>query len=322
MLGKQATGNRPPEQESASRPGAVAARPLARAAWLDAPLSTLSCVIGWLAATGVFLGLASFLGGPAEGDAPESVYSTWAIAHGDIACAVPRITTHGIASIARPSSIATPLWPLISGAFDALIRIGHNVPFPSQRALGPHCSTALAAMYKWSVQSGAALPTVRIGYLCWFVLMGGVVALLPRLGSRALPMGATCARALGVYPACSGSARGLLPPPGHRRHGVGARRRGLCAERLVGLGWRPGWTCLHISTVRSLGYRSTLCGGAQGPEDGNSPVGRSSRQLLSCSPWSRSLPDEHSELRCSVPVILRDMGERCSGRCIRMAPCS
>ena len=172
MLGKQAAGNRPPEP----------ARPLARAAWLDTPLSASSCVIGWLVATGVFLGLASFLGGPAEGDAAESVYSTWAIAHGRIACAVPPITTHHIVPLARPGAIATPLWPLISGAFDALIRIGHNVPFPSQRALGPHCSTALTAMYKWSVQSGAALPTVRLGYLSWFVLMGGVVALLRASG--------------------------------------------------------------------------------------------------------------------------------------------
>ena len=55
-----------------------------------------------------------------------------------------------------------------------------SVPHPG--ALGPHCSTALVAMYKWSVQSGAALPTVRIGYLSWFVLMGGVVALLRTSG--------------------------------------------------------------------------------------------------------------------------------------------
>jgi hypothetical protein len=166
----------------ASRLSAHTGRSSALTSWLDAPLSTISCVIGWLVATGVFLGVASFLGGPSEGDSPESLYSTWAIAHGRVACAFPLIRTHHIVPIARPGAFTAPLWPLISGAFDALIRIGHNVPFPSQSALGPHCSTALEAMYSWSVQSGAALPTVRIGYLSWFVLMGGVVALLRSSG--------------------------------------------------------------------------------------------------------------------------------------------
>ena len=166
----------------ASRPSARTAHPSDRTSWLDAPLSTSSCVIGWLVATATFLGLASLLGGPAEGDAAESVYSTWAIAHGRIACAVPPLRADHIPPIARPGAFASPFWPLISGVFDWLLRIGHNVPFPSQRALGPNCSTALVAMYKWSVQSGAALPTVRIGYLSWFVLMGGVVALLRTSG--------------------------------------------------------------------------------------------------------------------------------------------
>jgi hypothetical protein len=175
-----AAENRPKEMMAPL--AADSARPPVRTSWLDGPLSTSSCVIGWIVAAAVFVGVAALLGGPAEGDAAESLYSTWAIAHGHIACAIPPITTYHIPPIARPVAFAAPLWPLISGAFDALIRIGHNVPFPSQSALGPHCSTGLAAMYKWSVQSGAALPTVRIGYLSWFVLMGGVVAMLRTSG--------------------------------------------------------------------------------------------------------------------------------------------
>ena len=171
-----------PEQMMASRIPADTPRSHDRTSWLDVPLSTCSCVIGWLVATGVFLGLVAFLGGPAEGDAAESVYSTWAIAHGHIACAISPATAYHFPSIARPGAFTGPLWPLLSGGVAALMRIGHNVPFPSQSALGPHCSTALAATYKWSVQSGAALPTVRIGYLSWFVLMGGVVAMLRASG--------------------------------------------------------------------------------------------------------------------------------------------
>jgi len=166
----------------ASRSGADSARTPSRTSWLDTPLSASSCVIGWVLATAVFLGLMAILGGPVEGDAAESVYSTWAIAHGHIACAFPPATTYYFPAIARPGPFVAPLWPLISGLFDALLRIGHGVPFPSSRALGPHCSTALASMYKWSAKSGAALPTVRLGYLSWLVLMGGVVALLRSSG--------------------------------------------------------------------------------------------------------------------------------------------
>ncbi len=153
-----------------------------RPRWIDAPLSTTSCVIGWIVATAVFFGLMALLGGPAEGDASETVYSTWAIAHGHLACAYAPITTHHIPTVAQAQAFAPPLWPLISGAFDALLRIGHNVSFPSQSALGPHCSSAMVKMYGWSVKSNAALTTVRLGYLSWFFFMAGVVALLRSSG--------------------------------------------------------------------------------------------------------------------------------------------
>jgi len=63
-----------------------------------------------------------------------------------------------------------------------MIGIGHSTPFPSQNALGPHCSTALVAMYHWSFRSSAIGQTVRLGYLSWLALMAGVVALLRACG--------------------------------------------------------------------------------------------------------------------------------------------
>jgi hypothetical protein len=153
-----------------------------RTSWLDQPLSAWWCAIGWLAAVAVFMGLVRLLGGPAQVDAAESIYSTWAIAHGSLACAYPPGITHNFPGIGHPIPFIAPLWPLLSGGISALVGIGHNVPFPSQSALGPHCSTALAAIGKWSDRSGAAVPTMRLGYLSWLVLMAGVVALLRTSG--------------------------------------------------------------------------------------------------------------------------------------------
>lgn len=152
------------------------------AAWLVRPISDLLCLIGWIASSIVFLGFASLVGGPTEGDAAVSVYSTWAIAHGRLACAYPSATTFHFPSIADPYTSIAPLYPLLSGAVASLTRIGHAVPFPTSYQMGPNCSKALAAMFKWSGHSGAILPTVRIGYLCWLPLMIGAIALLRAAG--------------------------------------------------------------------------------------------------------------------------------------------
>ena len=152
------------------------------ASWLIRPLSNLACLIGWIVSTIAFLGLTSLVGGPAEGDAAVSVYSTWAIAHGRLACAYPAATTFHFPSIADPYTYIAPLYPLLSGAVASVARIGHAVPFPTSYQMGTHCSKALVAMFAWSSQSGAILPTVRIGYLCWIPLMIGAIALLRATG--------------------------------------------------------------------------------------------------------------------------------------------
>jgi hypothetical protein len=152
------------------------------ASWMDRPLSGGSCLLGWIAATAVFFAWVRLFGGPAYVDAVESVYSTWAIAHGHLACAYPPGTPYHFTGVGHPIPFIAPLWPLISGGVTALTQIGHNVPFPSSAALGPHCSTALTAMTRWSARSGALTTTMKVGYLCWFPLMAGVIAVLRASG--------------------------------------------------------------------------------------------------------------------------------------------
>jgi hypothetical protein len=150
--------------------------------WLERPLSGLSCVIGWMCATIAFVGLVWFLGGPIEGDAAESVYSTWAISHGHLACAYPPASTFDFPNIARPLTLIAPLYPLLSGLIAALSGIGHGSPFPSQTQLGAHCGRAFVAMFHWSGTSNVILPTIRIAYLAWLPLMAGAIALLRACG--------------------------------------------------------------------------------------------------------------------------------------------
>jgi len=140
---------------------------------LDQPLPEWACVLGWCAATGVFVLIVLVLGGPSTVDSVESMYSTWAVAHGHLACAFPATTTY---------AYTAPGYPLVSGAIAALTRLGSSIPFPSTAALGPHCATALPAMSEWSSKTGALSATVDIGYISWLFLMAGAVAFLRAVG--------------------------------------------------------------------------------------------------------------------------------------------
>jgi hypothetical protein len=142
---------------------------------LAKPLSNWWCATGWLIATLIFVGLTTSLGGPTEGDAGVSIYAAWAIAHGSIACAFPAAGTPG-------SLVAAPLYPLLSGGFAALLRIGDRVPFPTQIQLGPGCSKAVTTMIHWSLRSSALRPTLDIGYVGWMVLVAGTVFFLRASG--------------------------------------------------------------------------------------------------------------------------------------------
>jgi hypothetical protein len=148
--------------------------PESRAPWttrLDRPLSPWGCALGWIVSTAVFVTIVQLFGGPAPGDAVFATPSTWAIAHGQLACAFP------------PGHILiAPVYPFLSGGIAAIAHIGYAVPFPARTALGAHCDSAVSAISGWSARAGALTNTLRIGYVSWLVLMGGIVSFLRASG--------------------------------------------------------------------------------------------------------------------------------------------
>jgi len=143
---------------------------------LDRPLSGWVCVLGWVASTALFVALLATFAGPSNVDSTESLYSTWAIAHGQIACAYPSASSPVRSRFPQPP--IPPVYPLLSGGIAAVAQIGHSQPFPSARALGPDCDHVDGALQAWSVRSGALSPTLWIGCAAWLALMAGVIAWL------------------------------------------------------------------------------------------------------------------------------------------------
>ena len=139
------------------------------------PLSGWWCFLGWCLASALFVGLVAFFGGPSHLDIRQSVYGTWGIAHGHIACAYPSVN---IPNDPPPA----PVYLLLSGGIAAITRIGQAVPFSSAGALGPSCDHAFVQMDRWSVQAGALGPTAWIGCIGWLALLAGVVTWLRASG--------------------------------------------------------------------------------------------------------------------------------------------
>jgi hypothetical protein len=132
-------------------------------------------MLGWVVATALFVALATLTGGPGRVDAAESVYSTWAVAHGQLSCAFPSVTM-------PHEPLVAPVYPVVSGFVAALAGIGHSVSFPAQAAMGPHCDRAVAAIHRWAHAAGALEPTLWVAFTGWLVLVGGVVAWLRASG--------------------------------------------------------------------------------------------------------------------------------------------
>jgi hypothetical protein len=153
---------------SVPRPGKEAADSQPGDSWFTRPLSGWRCVIGWCVSVGVFIGIVAIAGGPAVGDAWETIYATWAAAHGQFACFYPP----------HPPTIftyAAPVYPLLTGGITGLAQVGHGVSFPSGAALGHNCAQAIPAMIHWSQRGGGIVPTLRAGYLSWLLLMAGLI---------------------------------------------------------------------------------------------------------------------------------------------------
>jgi Glycosyltransferase family 87 len=141
----------------------------------SSPLSNVFCVLGWCVATALFVTIVNLLGGPTSGDANVSVFVTWSLAHGHLACGYPAPGVLGYAPTA-------PLYPLLTGVLAALFRIGHHVPFPSSSQLGANCVHSTAAINHWALAANAWSPTLRLGFIGWLFLMAGVITLLRSSG--------------------------------------------------------------------------------------------------------------------------------------------
>ncbi len=111
------------------------------------------------------------LGGIGSIDTYESVFSTWAIAHGQLACAFP-----------TGYRVIAPVYPFLSGGIAAVGHIGNTVPFPSRPTMGAHCDMAFTVINNWSLKSDALDSTMKIAYVSWFFLMAGLVSLLRTTG--------------------------------------------------------------------------------------------------------------------------------------------
>jgi hypothetical protein len=132
-------------------------------------------MLGWCAATALFVGLIALFGGPSSVDANETSYPTWAIAHGQFACAYP--------SVNRTSETqAAPLYPLLSGGIALVAGVGDRARFPSTIDLGPSCDNSYIAMTAWSLKSDALPATTWIGSATWLALLAGVISWLRASG--------------------------------------------------------------------------------------------------------------------------------------------
>jgi hypothetical protein len=131
--------------------------------------------VSWIVATAVFIGVTSLLGGLTQLDALLSTYTSWSIAHGNVACAFPPGS-----SVEFP--LTAPLYPVIAGGLAALFRVGHGVPFPNQAALGQSCLHWLAPMTRWADRTDALTVTLRFGYLGWIALASGIIAVMRSSG--------------------------------------------------------------------------------------------------------------------------------------------
>lgn len=144
--------------------------------WLATPVSTGWCAVSWVVATALFVGIVALFGGPSQVDIHETDYGTWAVSHGQLACAFHP------SDIAGSTPPAAPLYPLVSGGVAALAHVAHGGGFPSVTALGPGCAAGSGAMDHWAFRTGGLSPTAWLGILGWLALMVGVIAWLRASG--------------------------------------------------------------------------------------------------------------------------------------------
>ena len=157
------------EEPMASDPGSPDPKPRS---WFTRPLAGRKCALGWIIASALFLGVVSLAGGPAVGDAGETIYPTWAVSHAEVSCLYP---PHPHTEI---PGFAAPVYPLVAGAIGAVFQFGDSAHFPSTAAMGHNCDRAITAMVHWSEKGSAVWPTIYTGYVGWAALLIGLILYL------------------------------------------------------------------------------------------------------------------------------------------------
>jgi hypothetical protein len=186
-------------------------------------ISSTSCVLGWIVATGLFLLFARLSGGPAWADGSLSLYSTWSIAHGEFACAFPSVT-------AAHQPLIAPVYPLLSGSVAAIAHIGHSVPFPPRNAMGATCQHADVEIGQWAVRSGASDPTRYVAYTSWFFLLAGVVSWLRSVGRGRSRWEPAALAVIAALPVVTAGVAVVLHPQDLMALGLGLAAM-ACAQR-------------------------------------------------------------------------------------------
>ncbi len=214
-------------------------------------------IFGWIAISICFIAWSMFVGGPTTNDSDVTVFTAWSLGHGHMACAY---LPQGF-SVIPPT--APPSIRLFSGAITALFQVGHRLPFPTSTQLGPHCVTATAAIYQWAFHSGAFAPTLRIGYVAWFVSGGWLHRLSSRLGTRPLWLGVSGPVLTRVLPPVSMCSGGVFPSPRPNRHGTRLGRSGVCPSRDAGSGRGTLGPGRLDATIRPSGHHPAAGHGSE-----------------------------------------------------------
>jgi hypothetical protein len=208
--------------------------------WLTHTLSGASRVSLIIGLVGSIILVTWAVGGPNQGDANLSMYTTWLLAHGDLACAYPA----GLSSVNDyvSSVLTSPLYPLIAAALVVILRIGAAVPFPATSTMGHGCSHAATVLANWAGRSGAREPTLWIGVatwialvlvLCWYLSSDGPITRFRAIGLAVSTLGAPAYQALIIYfhPQDLLAVALIVAALGSAR-----RERWLLAGVLIGLG--------------------------------------------------------------------------------------
>ncbi len=143
------------------------------------PTTERQRTLGWLLSAVIFVGTVFLYTNANPSANPESAIPAIAVATGKFSCIYPGASTS--------TAIVAPLFPIIAGALEAPLAIGHH----TSRARA--CADALSTTDAWLRHRDAHVVMIVVGLLMWFVL-----AFAARVALRASSMSRTFAEPLAL----------------------------------------------------------------------------------------------------------------------------